>query len=204
MSMGVGSARAARLLLAAAALAAGLFTRPAAAQDAGRPQQRIERASAVWPAEPFALVDAEGRAYTHERLQGRWTFVVFAGGGDGHGGCGALCPQALAALDGMLRRIAGTEALKTTQVLYVALDGHPQRRPALHDARSAAVAGAPRTLARLADDLTVTRADTAPPAGGAPRGIVLVGPDGSARAEYLAPWDVKLMTADYLKTRLRR
>ena len=53
--MGAGSARAARLLLAAA-LAAGLFARPAAAQDAGRPQQRVERASAAWPAEPLSLI----------------------------------------------------------------------------------------------------------------------------------------------------
>jgi cytochrome oxidase Cu insertion factor (SCO1/SenC/PrrC family) len=189
-----------RRVVAAAALALTVALPGSAVlahdDDAPRPVQRVARAAAGWPAEPFALADTRGGAFTHEQLMRRWTFVLF-----GDAGCGARCADALRALDGVYRRIAGTAALETTQVLVV-WPGAPERlRVALaaHDARFVGATAAPAVLARLADDWTVPRGD-----GAAPAGLVLVGPDASARAEYLPPWDVKLLTADYLKTRLRR
>jgi hypothetical protein len=34
--------------------------------------------------------------------------------------------------------------------------------------------------------------------------LVLVGPEGDVRAVYLPPYDVRLLTADYLLKRVRR
>lgn len=187
--------------LVAAVLPLGV---PAHDDEAPRPVQRVVRATAGWPAGPFALADTRGAPFTHEQLARRWTFVLF-----GDAGCAVRCADALRALDGVLRRIAGTAALETTQVLVV-WPGEPERlRAALaaHDARFVGATASPPALARLADDWTVARGGAGDGAGGdgpEPAGVVLVGPDASARAEYLPPYDVKLLTADYLKTRLRR
>ena len=56
-------------------------------------------------------------------------------------------------------------------------------------------------LDRLADDM-LGGSNTA----GANRtgSLVLVGPDGTVRAQFLPPFDVELLTAEYLKTRVRK
>lgn len=184
------------------ALLVALLLPPAAApHDAERPIQRVNRASAGWPAEPFKLVDARGGVFTHEHLLRRWTFVLF-----GDADCAARCADALLALDGVYQRIAGTEALKSTQVVVVwpGAAERLRRDLAAHDARFVGATAAPATLARLADDLTVSRGGAGSGSAAPPSGLVLVGPDASVRAEYLPPYDVKRLTADYLKTRLRR
>jgi protein SCO1/2 len=171
-------------------------------------QQRVNHAAAGWPVEPFTLTDQRGQAFAHERLQGQWTFVVVGGTR-----CGTPCTDALSALAGLYRRVGATQVLKTTQVLFVSLDPQrdgPQRlRDFLspYDPRFIGATAAPPVLARLADDLTVSRNprdETGRTPSPRPSAIVLVGPDGSVRAEYLPPYDVLLLTADYLKTRLRK
>ena len=95
------------VLLTAGGLA---WTVPGAAHHDTR--QAVERTRAGWPVMPFTLTDQHGRPFTHERLTGRWTFVLI-------GDAASLrpCDAALAALVGLHRRIARTEAIQTTQVL---------------------------------------------------------------------------------------
>jgi protein SCO1 len=168
-------------------------------------EQHANRGSERWPVDAFSLTDQRGQAFTQDHLQGRWTFVLF-----GDTRCGEPCSAALTALTGMLQRIARTEAVKTTQVVFVSLD--PQRDTAQRlgrylaefDSRLVGGTGSPATLRRLADDLGVGGqvAGSAPDATPSYRGsLVLIGPDATVRVEYLPPFDVLLLTADYLKTR---
>lgn len=171
------------------------------------PAQASQRELAGWVVAPFTLTDQDGRPFTEERLRGRWTFVVF---GD-TGSCGQPCAAALAAAAGLCQRIAPAEASKTTQVLFVSMD--PRRDSgrrlrdylAPFDARFIGATGAPATLARLADDMG---AGVEPGVGAAPPhyrgGLLLVGPDGAIRGEYLPPFDVPRLTAAYLRARLGR
>jgi len=184
--------------LSFALCAAMLATSPALAGH--NPVQPVNRSVAGWPVGDFALTDDRGQPFTQDRLRRRWTFVVL-----GDTQCAEPCAAPLAALAGMRRRIAGTEALKTTQVVFVSLD--PQRDTgqrlrgyvARFDGSFVGATGAKATLASLADDLGLR--GEAPAQHGA---LVLVGPDGAVRAQYLPPFDVRLLTADYLKTRARK
>lgn len=172
--------------------------------------QRVNLALQGWPVDSFKLVDQYGKAFTQERLQGQWTFVLF---GDTH--CAQSCTAALSALAAMHQRIAPTEAVKTTQVLFVSLDPERdtpeilRRYLASFDARFIGASGSWQTLERLTEDLGISvrkplhpasRVDTTSYAGS----LVLIGPDGFVRAELLPPFDALLLTAEYLKIRARR
>lgn len=179
--------------------------------DAGHTRtQRINRVSEAWPVSDFALIDQHGKAFTDKQVQGRWTFILL---GDTH--CAEPCKAALTALTGMYQRIATANAIKTTQVLFVSLDSE-RDRPALlqkymepFDNRFVGVTGSRQTLKRLVDDLGVSvRVPAAPGAGNARKNnysgsLLLMGPDGTVRSEFLPPFDVLLLTAEYLKTRAR-
>ena len=173
---------------------------PALAPAHPEPQQRVLRATSPWPIDAFTLTDQHGQPFTQDHLAGRWTFVLF-----GDARCAAPCAHALAALDGLLRRIAPAQVNKVTQVLFIALDAQPSRPDQLREVlarfnpRILAGTGAPATLERLVDDWRVGK-EPSRSAGS----LLLVGPDGAVRAEYLPPFDVALLTADYLKTRARR
>jgi protein SCO1/2 len=172
--------------------------------------QSENRTVAGWPVGAFALVDHLGKPFTHDRLQGRWTFVLF---GDSH--CADPCTAALSAVGGLVKRIAGTAAVKTTQVLFISLDPErdtPQRlRQYLgpYDQRFIGATGTRPILKQLADEMGVAVAVTAAPGlmraaqstyGGS---LVLIGPDGVIRVEYLPPFDIKRLTAEFLKMRAR-
>ena len=172
--------------------------------------QRVNLASQGWPVDSFTLVDQYGNAFTQERLQGQWTFVLF---GDTH--CAQPCTAALSALVAMNRRIARAKAVKTTQVLFVSLD--PERDTpeilrwhlASFDERFIGVSGSLQTLKGLAEDLGVSAPNALKPASRVDNtsyagSLVLIGPDGVVRAELLPPFDPLLLTAEYLKTRARR
>jgi protein SCO1 len=160
-----------------------------------------------WPVDAFALTDQHGRPFTQSRLQGQWTFVLL-----GDTQCGPPCAAALSALAGLARRIAPARAAATTQVLFVSMD--PQRDTAqrlqaylaAYPPGFIAATGSPATLQHLAEDLGLAGGALRGEAGtrpGYPGSLVLVGPDGLVRAEYLPPFDVPLLTATYLKTRVR-
>lgn len=157
--------------------------------------QGVNREAAGWPVASFSLIDHEGRPFTERHLRGRWTFVLF-----GDTRCGARCDAPLAALAAMHRRIAGSDAIRTTQVLFVSLDPERdspemlRRHVASFDARFVAATGPRAALERLIDELDV-----------AGRGaLALIGPDAVLRTELLPPYDPLLLTSEYMRTRSRR
>jgi protein SCO1/2 len=186
-------------LAIALAFAAAPAAGPAFAHH--NPAQHTDLSARGWPVEDFSLVDQHGKTLTRQMLRGRWTFVLL---GDTHS---APCTQALDALNGLYQRIATTEALKTTQVLFVSLD--PQRDTparlqsylAPFDAGFVGGTAAPDALDRLADDMLGGNTSAGVDRAGS---LVLVGPDGTVRAQFLPPFDVELLTAEYLKTRVRK
>lgn len=175
--------------------------------------QGVSKTVSGWPIAAFTLTDLQGKPFTQDNLQGRWTFVLF-----GDTQCGRECTDALAALDGLYKRIAGADALKATQVVFIALD--PQRdtparireylRP--FDARFIGSTGPPATLARLADDMGLAD-DAAAASASSPdhdhdrehrRSLLLIGPDSVVRVRYVAPYDVLRLTSHFMRTRSRR
>src|SRR5882757_8309276 len=188
-------------------LAAGPI--PTALAHDGESQQ-VNLASQGWPVDSFTLVDQYGNAFTQERLQGQWTFVLF---GDTH--CARPCTAALSALVAMDQRIARAKAVSTTQVLFVSLDPGLDTPEILRwylasfDKRFIGVSGSSQALKGLAEDLGVFVPDPSKPASRVDNAsyagsLVLIGPDGVVRAELLPPFDPLLLTAEYLKTRARR
>ncbi len=177
---------------------------PVAAEPA--PLQQLRLDAAGWPLADFTLRDHQGKTFTSEQLLGHWTFVLL-----GDTQCGAPCSGALAALEGIGRRLRGT--MKTPRMLFVSLA--PERdTPAMLAAHLAAFEGpfvgatcSPQTLALLADELAPARPAAASAAGAGDArytgSLFLIGPDGAIRAEFLAPFDVPQATASYLKLRLR-
>jgi protein SCO1 len=168
--------------------------------------QRVARINGGWTLDDFKLIDQQGRMFTREDLRGRWTLVLF-----GDTRCGERCTAPLAALTGMSERISRTQKLKTTQVLFVALAGDTpeQLRQYLapFDRRFVGVTGGPQTVARLVDDLGVAEllpAALVEPDGAYPGVLSVVDPDGVVWGQFLPPFDVQLLTARYLKTRIGR
>jgi cytochrome oxidase Cu insertion factor (SCO1/SenC/PrrC family) len=173
------------------------------------PEQALGQASAGWPIGDLALVDTDGNPFVTRDLHERWTLLAVA-----DSRCGERCDGTLSALSGMLRRIAGTRVLSTTQVVVVSLraDDAPAdlgRLLAPYDPRLIGVTGRAEDLAGLADDLGIDIGSGAGPSF-TPLGVEnrigslwLIGPDGTIRAELLPPFDPLLLTAAYLKLRLR-
>jgi protein SCO1/2 len=195
-----------------------LFACTGAAASHGE-KQHEDRAGAGWPVDAFTLVDQQGIAFDQQRLAGRWTFLLF---GDTH--CESPCTAALDALAGLFRRIGSTDAVRTTQAIFVSLDPARDTPAALgrflapYEAAArtksapdrtttcfTGATGQPAALQRLADDLRALD-DSAATAGGPKyRGsMLLVGPDGAVRTEFLPPFDVKRLTSAFLLVRARR
>jgi protein SCO1/2 len=159
--------------------------------------QQVNLASAGWPLGDFALTDQHGASFTQDSLRGRWTLLLLE-----RSRCGAPCEAALAALAGLFSRIHATQAVQTMQVVLVLPDGESPERLAPYlahfDPRFIGALGSRRTLQGIADDLGVASPDAG--AGS----IWVIGPDGILRAELLPPYDVRLLTAEVMKTRSRR
>lgn len=157
--------------------------------------QRFDRSLAGWPIEEFRLVDQHGEAFGRERLLGRWTFVLV-----GDRRCAAACAGGLFALDGLTRRIHQSDAILSTQVLFVPLDPAQDARAALrrvlapYDKDWIGATGSLPVLLRLADDLGLA-------GGGQDGSLALVDPQGFLHTRYLPPFDVPRLTAHFLKTR---
>jgi protein SCO1 len=158
-------------------------------------QQHVDRSFDQWPIEAFVLVDQHGEKFTHERLRGRWTFVLV-----GDTRCAKPCAEGLAALQGLSQRIRRSDAILTTQVLFVSLDPRRDTPAALrkylapYDRHWIGATGPASALEKLLDDLNLAGRSH----GGA---LALVGPQGFLHAIYAAPYDVPRLTADFLKSR---
>lgn len=196
--------RAACLALLGCALTLGPIT-PTLAE---RLPQQVTLVSAGWPLGDFALTDHRGAPFTQENLRGHWTLLLLEGSR-----CGAPCEAALSALAGLYRRIHATEAVRTMQVVLVLPDSHgdppEQLGPYLarFDPRFIGAYGSRATLHGLADDLGVALpgpATVSSSTGSGAGSIWVIGPDGILRSELLPPFDVLLMTAEFMKTRSRR
>ncbi|HTS55686.1 MAG TPA: SCO family protein [Burkholderiales bacterium] len=180
----------------------------AASPDPPGPQ-RVTHVNGDWPLEEFTLLDQHSRPFTREQLLGRWTLVLF---GDTH--CDQSCTAVLSALTGMYQRIAQTQKVKTTQVVFISLaEDTPEtlrQYLAPFDERFIGATGPPQTVMRLADDLGV--ADALPKSSGDPGAsardypgtLSLVDPEGIVWGQFLPPFDVMSLTARYLKTRVGR
>lgn len=170
--------------------------------------QRVSWDSSGWPIGDLALVDHRGASFDKDNLRGRWTLLAIA-----DSRCGDPCAGAVAALSGLLRRIGGAKVIETTQAVLVSLRPEDRgadlaRLIAPQEPRLIAVTGAPEGLAGLADDLGIPYPLPEPRAASASlqdhRGSIwLIGPDAVIRVELLPPFDVPLLTARYLKLRLR-
>lgn len=159
--------------------------------------QRIDDRVAGWRLESLALTNDRRQAVTEQLLQGHWNFVLFGSASR----CAEQCVEALNALVGMHKRIAPSDKIKTTQLLFVALDAAadtPQRLRAYlagYDAPIIGYTGTPQMLQRLRDELEI--------APDSRSSLWLIGPDLVVRGEFLPPFDAKLLAAVYLRTRLR-
>ncbi len=171
--------------------------------------QRVSWDSSGWPIGDLALVDHLGASFDNDNLRGRWTLLAIA-----DSRCGDPCAGTVAPLAGLLRRIAGAKVIETTQVVLVSL--RPEDTAAdlarlfpFQEPRLIGVTGPPESLAQLADDLQIRDPRTSDSQAVTPGGqghagsIWLIGPDGVIRAELLPPFDVPLLTAAYLKLRLK-
>jgi protein SCO1 len=188
----------------------GLESFTPAQADHGR-SQRVNREFEAWPVGDFKLVDQHGKAFTAEQVQGRWTFILL-----GDTRCAELCKAPLSALAGMYQRIGATKSIGNTQVLFLSFDPEGdtpallQKYLAPFDNRFIGATGPWPTLKRMADDLGVSaRLPASPGLVSASNksyhgALLLMGPDGTVRGEFLPPFDVLLLTAEYLKTRARR
>jgi protein SCO1/2 len=169
---------------------------------ADRLPQQVSEATAGWPVGNFVLTDHRGAPFTQENLLGRWTLLLL------EDACGAPCEAALSALAGVYRRINQTEAIRHMQVVLVSPNSTPPEWKTLarFDPRFIGAVGSRPALQGLADDLGVgvpTHANAAS-ARSAAGSIWVIGPDGILRAELLPPFDVLLLTAEFMKIRSRR
>jgi len=173
---------------------------PVAAHHDDKPSPlKFDRTSDGWPVPDFSLIDQHGDALTRHRLLGQWTFVLF---GDTH--CAAPCTGGLSTLSALRARIARAQVVHSTQLLFVSLD--PARDDATrikaylapYDSELVGATGSAQMLSVMADEFGVN------PRDGYNGALVLVGPEGLVRAMYLPPYDVRLLTADYLLKRARR
>ena len=188
-------------LLALLAVLAWSAVWPASAESPAR--QRVARINGGWPIDDFTLIDQRGTPFTRQQLRGRWTLVLF---GDTH--CGEPCTTVLSALRGMSERIAPTQKLKTTQVLFISLGGDTPadlaRYLAPFDKRFVGVSGSPAAIERLADDLGVAETLPVPGESESTHVLVLVDPEAVVWGQFLPPFDAMMLTARYLKTRVGR
>lgn len=185
-----------RNLIAFVVLAAG-FPTPGHAEPSVT--QKVDRELAGWMIGNFTLSDLHGNTITQEDLKDRWTFLLL-----GDTQCKQECLSALTALTGMRKRIASTEVVKITQVLFVSIDAQRDTPERLHrylapfDPQFIGTMANRVNLSRLLEDLAAS--DTPPGAGS----LWLIGPDRYLRGEFLPPYDIARLTEKFLKIRIGR
>lgn len=162
-----------------------------------------------WPIEPFTLVDQHGQTFTEQRLQGRWTFVVF---GDTH--CTDTCASALSTLALMAKTLAPSRLGHDTQVLFISVDPERDTKERLRDyvvrfnAAFIGASGSRATLKQLAGEMSVSyrlpRHSSASTQVEHEAAIQLIGPENLLRAEFFPPHDAAALTATYVRMRFCR
>jgi protein SCO1/2 len=157
----------------------------------------------AWPIEPFTLLDHQGQRFTEARLDGQWTFVVF-----GDTRCAERCGQAMKALAHLRDRMGKAQAGDNTQVLFISVqpesDTHERLRELVtrYHPTFIAATGSQATLAQLS--LLMNSPSSSEDVHHGDASIMLIGPDGFPRAQFLPPFDAGALTSEYLRMRLCR
>ena len=152
-----------------------------------------------------ASPDTGRRVRTGEWTAVGWSFLYF-----GYTYCPDICPLTLVEVANLRRQLRIRCENLDARYYLVSVDPQRDTPDALRrylapfDARFVGATGSPQTLARLLDDLGA--GPDMPPAANAgyPGSLILVGPDATVRAQFLPPFDVALLTAAYLKARVRK
>lgn len=193
----------------ALALACALFTHAAVAQGSDRLRPEVLLDTDPWPIDAFSFTDHDGAEFTDRDLDHSWSFVVF-------GGSTLTAPT-----DELLRTLArvstilGTRAVsRHTRMLWVAPDPQAdtplrlRRLLSAYDERLLGLHGSPTQVRAFAHAVGVADrpVDTGPAV--ADQGLIepgasiqLIGPDRVLRAQFLPPFDARIVAATYLKMR---
>lgn len=155
------------------------------------------------PLPELALVDQAGKAFSQERLRGRWTFLFF-----GFVNCPDVCPTTLATLAETRRVLADLPAGEQPDVAFVSVD--PARdTPAVlaryvahFDPSFAGITGSSEAIGALTRHLGVAVVLGAPAADGSyavdhTAAIFLIDPTASQAALFGSPHDAAVIARDY-------
>ena len=150
--------------------------------------------------QPFRLVDHDGNAFTHERLQGRWTLMFF-----GYNHCPDHCPQSLGVLRDVVQRARSDPWTEhEPQVVFVTVDSRRDSPTALRrwlsrfDASFVGLRGNDRATVELAQQLGVLFLRNPPDEQGRyfvdhPATVLLINPDAVLIAGFNRPRDAPAM-----------
>jgi protein SCO1/2 len=195
------------VLLALAALAAGLWM--GLRTDRQSPPQEL--AATVLPAPkplpPFSLVDQDHRPFGLERLKGKWSFLFF-----GYTHCPDVCPMTLATMRTAHEHLAATPSvLENAQFVFVSVDPErdtPEQLKSYVSYFNKDFLGVTGDEAQL-QDLTHQLGILYVRAGGSEgdyavdhtTAILLIDPEARLSAIFSAPHDAEKIASAFLKIR---
>lgn len=158
---------------------------------------------------PFSLVDHRGRPFARDRLEGRWTLLLF-----GFVRCTDVCPTTMVQMAEVRRGLPSAPAAPASASVFVTIDpAHDSREDlaryvARFDDEAIGVTGSPAAIDALARQFRVRYA---PAKGGAryqfdhTASVSLLGPDARLYAVFTLPLrpervagDIGRMNAQYL------
>ena len=152
---------------------------------------------------PFRLDSTQGKPFTHESLQGRWTVLFF-----GYASCPKICPQALALMSEVWRSYPEGKPHPLAQFAFISLNPEkdsvsalqtflPQFHPAF-----IGLTGNKAEVVRLSTASGVF-SWTAPAEDGSDSiildhsaSILVIGPDGRLKALFSPPHDALTIAKD--------
>jgi protein SCO1/2 len=159
----------------------------------------IEPARAI---PPFALLRADGGAFTPESLRGRWTVLFF-----GYTSCPDVCPTTLSMLTQVDKSLVDLAPQARPQFVFVSIDSKRDTPEQLHkyvsyfDPAFIAVTGQQTALESFATSLGAPVALTPQPDGGYSvdhsAALFVVNPNGAVRAIFSPPHAATTIAADY-------
>ncbi len=86
----------------------------------------------MWPdpksLQAFSTIDQNGREFTLENLQGKWSFLFF-----GYTHCPDICPITLTILDQVYDELATRDLQSGVQMIFVSVDPERDTSEQLHD-----------------------------------------------------------------------
>lgn len=154
----------------------------------------------------FSLIDHKGQVFDKERLKGKWTLMFF-----GFTACPDICPTTMVELKKLADSLAGTDAGKDLQVVFVSVDPARDTVPVLAEyvpyfhPDFIGVTGEFLDLHRFATNVNV--AFNKVPGGGEnytmdhSANIIIVNPMGDYHGFFKPPFDPERMKINYRSIR---